>query len=68
MKKKQLRIRNVDVSFCLTAGEIRSWLGTLPADQPIILKCNNKNYRLAGCEVIQNKPVLIGRRSKRDVK
>ena len=63
---KQLRIKNIDVSFCLTAGEIKNWLSSFSENQPVILKCNNKNFRLAGMETVQSKPVLIGKRSKRD--
>ena len=66
MKRKQLRIKNVNSAFCLTAGEVRNWLTTVQDDQPIIIKCNNKNFRLADVQIIQNKPVLIGRRGKSD--
>ena len=64
---KQLRVKNVDGSFSLTTKEVIGWLAsTFPVDTPVILKCNNKNFRLASFAIVGNKPVLIGKRGKND--
>ena len=64
---KQLRIKNVDSKFNLTAGELKNWLTANFADTtPVVLKCASKNYRLRQFVKIGDKPVLIGRRGKRD--
>ena len=62
---KQLRVKNVDRSFSLTAKEAIGWLSTF-GDAPVILKCNNKNFRLARFAIVDNKPILIGKRGKND--
>lgn len=64
---KKLRISSVDSSFSLTAGEVKSWLSQAFKDtDPVILKCNNKNFRLVRIENVGNKPVMIGKRGRRD--
>ena len=67
MARRTLRVSKVDRSFSLTAGEVKNWLGqTFKDDEPVVLKCNNKNFRLAGLDTVAGKPVLIGRRGRSD--
>ena len=64
---KQLRIKNVDSKFNLTAGELKGWLTANCADNmPVMLKCANKNYRLKKFIKVGDKPVLIGSRGTKD--
>ena len=45
MARRTLRVSKVDRSFSLTAGEVKNWLSQAFKDtDPVILKCNNKNY------------------------
>jgi hypothetical protein len=64
---KQLRVTKVDRSFSLTAGEVKNWLSQAFQDSdPVILKCNNKNFRLVRIDTVETKPVFIGRRGRKD--
>jgi hypothetical protein len=64
---KQLRIKNVDSKFNLTAGELKGWLTANFADTtPVVLKCAGKNYRLREWCTVGTTPVLIGKRGKSD--
>jgi hypothetical protein len=60
---KQLRVAKIDGSFSLTSGEVKNWLtqGFKDTD-PVILKCNGRNYRLVGIKNVKSKPVMIGKR------
>ena len=66
MAKKQLRTKDVDSKFCLTAREITPFLATFDPSTPIMLKCGGKNFRLGGISTVAGKPVLVGRRGKKD--
>ena len=64
---KQLRVSKIDGKFTLTVVEVKNWLSQSFKDtDPVILKCGNKNYRLAKIDNVKSKPVLIGRRGKND--
>lgn len=64
---KQLRIKNVDSKFNMTAGELKGWLAANFSDTtPVVLKCANKNYRLKKFATVGTTPVLVGSRGKND--
>lgn len=64
---KQLRVSKIDKSFCLTSSDVKNWLSQAFKDtDPVILKCNNKNFRLVRIDTVGTKPVLIGRRGRKD--
>lgn len=59
----------MDSSFCMTRRELVGWLNSNPAfddKTPVVLKCGGRNFRLAAFETVAGKPVLIGKRGKRD--
>jgi len=62
---KQLKIKNVDASYCITVREVKGWLNSFNDNEPVILKCG-RNFRLAAFKNANGKPVLIGKRSARD--
>lgn len=67
MARRTLRVAKVDRSFSLTAGEVKNWLSQAFKDtDPVILKCNNKNFRLVRIDTVGTKPVFIGRRGRSD--
>lgn len=67
MARRTLRVAKVDRSFSLTAGEVKNWLSQAFKDtDPVILKCNNKNFRLVRIDTVGTKPVFIGRRGLSD--
>jgi hypothetical protein len=67
MARRTLRVAKVDRSFSLTAGEVKNWLSQAFKDtDPVILKCNNKNFRLVRIDTVGTKPVFIGRRGRND--
>jgi hypothetical protein len=71
---KQLKIKNVNSSFCLTVRELKAFLNTatpltangIDENIPVLLKCGGRNYRLLSFKLVSGKPVLIGKRSARD--
>ncbi len=66
---KKLNTSKIDSSFCMTRRELVGWLLSTPAfddSTPIVLKCNGRNYRLGAFNVVAGKPILVGRRGKRD--
>ena len=63
---KQLRIKNTDNKFTLTAGELKTWLVNFADTTPVVLKCAGKNYRLRDWGTVSGTPVLIGKRGKSD--
>lgn len=69
---RQLRTKNVDSSFCLTVRELKGLLrnanelNQIEDSTPVVLKCANRNYRLTGFSIVAGKPVLKGRRGKKD--
>ena len=66
---KQLRIKDVDRSLCLTVRELDGFLQNLGGQDatqnvtPVILKCGGKNYRLASVRDERGVPVLVGKRT-----
>lgn len=67
--KRKLNTAAVDSAYCMTRREIVGWLTNTPEfddKTPIIMKCNGRNYRLSAFKVVSGKPVLIGKRGKRD--
>lgn len=60
--QKSTRIRDLNVGNCLTVGEIRDFLYNFERDAVLVLKCNNKNFRIADYTIVKNKPIIIGKR------
>lgn len=66
---KQLRIKDVDKSLCLTVRELNGFLQNLGGQDatqnttPVILKCGGRNFRLAALQDEKGTPVLVGKRT-----
>ena len=62
-KKRNLRLKHIDCGNTLTVGELMYWFKQekIHEDSPLVLKIGSKNFCLIDFEIIQNKPVLIGR-------
>lgn len=62
MKKKNLRLRDVNWGNALTVGELKSFLQGKLDDDPVVLKCGCKNYRLNSWDLLNGKLILHGGR------
>jgi hypothetical protein len=70
---KQLKAADVDSKFCITVRELAAFLTQASPNQstdenpaPVLLNCGGKNYRLASFRFLGGKPILVGKRGKRD--